>query len=720
MTKRIQALILSALFIAGMFATTSQAQVTASIANISGATGETVSVPVSVSGLEGTDGFNSFSFTVNLDNANGNIAYLGHDLAAVGTIIDAWSSTTSRSNSGNSTLTVGGWSSGLPPVAVSGTLLYLKFTILGTDGGGSVALNDFRLAKSGAPLIWPYPQLIAGLNVFNRPVAVDDAYGVIEGGTIAPNAATGVLANDTDADLDVLIAVLNTNPVNGFVTLNADGSFSYTHNGSETLSDSFTYTVTDGSSFAIGNVNITVTPQNDIPVFTAGLSSQEVFQGAVFAGDFDATDGDGDPLTYAILVGPVGATIDASTGVFSWTADSVGNNPLVVTVSDGTATVQSALINLSVNAVEKFSSSLYGWNQPSAVLTSASGNSTLSLIPASDKLSISAAFSGLSSPFAVAELGLGAFGVQGTFVHSLAVTLTPGMTTSGLISEGSNLIDLNTLSFPAGIDKAGFIQGLRDGNVFLNIRTINNLNGEIRGQFRISDNSPNQAPTVMNPAGPLTASITGDPANALFAISWTGSPSDADSDPVRLFLSAYKTGPLVDLMYLADVTNVAGSVMEFTVAESAAFFDKLTGGSPGLIQLGGTTSMSFSLIASDGSASATSSSDWTVDLTRRAVTAIADEGLPADFVLKGNYPNPFNPSTAIQFDLPAAADVQIDVLDLLGRTMISIPSQSFDAGSKKSVSVDASALSSGIYMYRVIARTASDTFVSTGTMTLIK
>ncbi len=720
MTKRIQALILSALFIAGMFATTSQAQVTASIANISGATGETVSVPVSVSGLEGTDGFNSFSFTVNLDNANGNIAYLGHELAAVGTIIDAWGSTTSRSNSGNSTLTVGGWSSGLPPVAVSGTLLYLKFTILGTDGGGSVALNDFRLAKSGAPLIWPYPQLIAGLNVFNRPVAVDDAYGVIEGGTIAPNAATGVLANDTDADLDVLIAVLNTNPVNGFVTLNADGSFSYTHNGSETLSDSFTYTVTDGSSFAIGNVNITVTPQNDIPVFTAGLSSQEVFQGAVFAGDFDATDGDGDPLTYAILVGPVGATIDASTGVFSWTADSVGNNPLVVTVSDGTATVQSALINLSVNAVEKFSSSLYGWNQPSAVLTSASGNSTLSLIPASDKLSISAAFSGLSSPFAVAELGLGAFGVQGTFVHSLAVTLTPGMTTSGLISEGSNLIDLNTLSFPAGIDKAGFIQGLRDGNVFLNIRTINNLNGEIRGQFRISDNSPNQAPTVMNPAGPLTASITGDPANALFAISWTGSPSDADSDPVRLFLSAYKTGPLVDLMYLADVTNVAGSVMEFTVAESAAFFDKLTGGSPGLIQLGGTTSMSFSLIASDGSASATSSSDWTVDLTRRAVTAIADEGLPADFVLKGNYPNPFNPSTAIQFDLPAAADVQIDVLDLLGRTMISIPSQSFDAGSKKSVSVDASALSSGIYMYRVIARTASDTFVSTGTMTLIK
>jgi hypothetical protein len=93
---------------------------------------------------------------------------------------------------------------------------------------------------------------------------------------------------------------------------------------------------------------------------------------------------------------------------------------------------------------------------------------------------------------------------------------------------------------------------------------------------------------------------------------------------------------------------------------------------------------------------------------------------PQEFVLLGNYPNPFNPSTTIQFDLPESADVQIDVLDLLGRTMISIPSQSIEAGAKKSISVDASELSSGIYMYRVMVRTAKQAHFSTGTMTLIK
>ena len=41
--------------------------------------------------------------------------------------------------------------------------------------------------------------------------------------------------------------------------------------------------------------------------------------------------------------------------------------------------------------------------------------------------------------------------------------------------------------------------------------------------------------------------------------------------------------------------------------------------------------------------------------------------IPADLALHGNYPNPFNPSTRIQFDLPERAQVTLQVLDLLGR-----------------------------------------------------
>ena len=58
-----------------------------------------------------------------------------------------------------------------------------------------------------------------------------------------------MLANDTDADLpaDPLTAILVTGPAHGSLTLNPDGTFSYTHDGSETVTDSFTYKVNDGT-----------------------------------------------------------------------------------------------------------------------------------------------------------------------------------------------------------------------------------------------------------------------------------------------------------------------------------------------------------------------------------------------------------------------------------------------------------------------------------------
>ncbi|HEX2223596.1 MAG TPA: Ig-like domain-containing protein, partial [Thermoanaerobaculia bacterium] len=75
----------------------------------------------------------------------------------------------------------------------------------------------------------------------DAPVADNDAYSVAEGGMLT-QPAPGVLDGDTDAEGDALTAVLVTGPANASsFTLNADGSFTYTHNGSETLTDSFTY-----------------------------------------------------------------------------------------------------------------------------------------------------------------------------------------------------------------------------------------------------------------------------------------------------------------------------------------------------------------------------------------------------------------------------------------------------------------------------------------------
>ncbi len=72
------------------------------------------------------------------------------------------------------------------------------------------------------------------------------------------------------------------------------------------------------------------------------------------------------------------------------------------------------------------------------------------------------------------------------------------------------------------------------------------------------------------------------------------------------------------------------------------------------------------------------------------------------FELKGNYPNPFNPSTRIEFSLREAGQVQFKVYDLRGALVAS--SASYYMGGENNIRFDGSALSSGLYLYTVEAQ----------------
>jgi VCBS repeat-containing protein len=102
--------------------------------------------------------------------------------------------------------------------------------------------------------------------VNDAPVAVDDEYTVAEKETLTI-AAPGVLGNDSDVEGDTLTAILVDTVSNGTLTLNADGSFTYTPNAYFNGTDSFTYKTKDAvleSDLAV--VTITVAPVNDWPI----------------------------------------------------------------------------------------------------------------------------------------------------------------------------------------------------------------------------------------------------------------------------------------------------------------------------------------------------------------------------------------------------------------------------------------------------------------------
>ena len=150
--------------------------------------------------------------------------------------------------------------------------------------------------------------------VNDAPLAVADSFVVAEGATSNLNLAN----NDSDADdgLDLAGISIISGPFNGSIdAINVDGTVDYTHNGGETLSDSFTYTINDQMGFASNTrtVSIAITPVNDAPL--AAADNFVAAEGATAR--LNLTDNDSDPddgldlASIRIVSGPSSGSIDA-------------------------------------------------------------------------------------------------------------------------------------------------------------------------------------------------------------------------------------------------------------------------------------------------------------------------------------------------------------------------------------------------------------------------
>jgi hypothetical protein len=95
------------------------------------------------------------------------------------------------------------------------------------------------------------------------------------------------------------------------------------------------------------------------------------------------------------------------------------------------------------------------------------------------------------------------------------------------------------------------------------------------------------------------------------------------------------------------------------------------------------------------------------------------DGLPTEFLLKQNFPNPFNPGTEFRFEVPVASDVRLVVYDLLGREVRIVANGQLSPG-RYNLPFNASHLASGVYLYRLEARSERGLFMDVKKMILVK
>ena len=210
-----------------------------------------------------------------------------------------------------------------------------------------VTADDLNGGTTNYEFLWTVPN--------PSPVATNNSYSTLKGGAVSGNVITddtgaGV---DSDPDGDPLAVVSHSVSGHGLLSLSDDGSFSYTHDGTEALADSFSYTISDGNGgTAVAVVSITVledsgggtAPPNSgdrtKPVVTIHTPQEgAVYEiGQVVNADYECSDeAGGSGMATCVGEVAVGSAIDTGTVgrayTFSVTGTDVAGNFSVATHS---------------------------------------------------------------------------------------------------------------------------------------------------------------------------------------------------------------------------------------------------------------------------------------------------------------------------------------------------------------------------------------------------
>jgi hypothetical protein len=196
--------------------------------------------------------------------------------------------------------------------------------------------------------------------------------------------------------------------------------------------------------------------------------------------------------------------------------------------------------------------------------------------------------------------------------------------------------------------------------------------------------------------------------------------SDSDFYSVKVPAVKLYTDKVKFTAAISPAPGTGTITMQFINKTTAALQDSLTS-YPDSLRLrvktaGGVTSGAYTITITAKGPNGTPVHVRTVTLTVSPLGISTTNGnIPESFSLMQNFPNPFNPTTNIRFDIAKAGLVKLNVYDITGKVVETIADANYEPGSYN-VNFDASKLSSGIYFYKL----ETSEFTSVKKMMLIK
>jgi len=501
-----------------------------------------------------------------------------------------------------------------------------------------------------------------------------------------------------------------------------------------------------------GNTLTFATPSNTSPVIST-INNLTVNEDASGTATLGATDADGDAITYSAVsdTNAITVSVSSTTLTLTPTANWNGVANIKAYASDGSAK-DSTLFKLTVTAVND-----------APVITAVSNESTNEeteksiVLSASDIDGDALTYSASSDTSAVAVT-----------VSTNTLKLTPALNYTGtsvitVIVSDNALTDTTKFDFTViNVNDAPVISTLSDvtikedetGSVSLSATDIDgdaitysavsdtnaitvsvssttltltptaNWNGVANIKAYASDGSAKDSTSFKLTVTPVqdtptafdwvssaldTINITQSNLDDNYNLQWDASTDAADGDSINYLLYAKIGVNPPEEIYDTTSTSVSITYEEFleNVFEPFPMLPRVT--------------VKFTIVATDGIDTVNvTGDDRVVSVNRYEYLSTADEGIPTEFALHDNYPNPFNPTTTLRFDLPEVSNITLTIYNMLGQKVKTFNMQSTPAG-YHSLTWDATndlgqQVGAGVYLYQLQAKD----FVKTRKMVLLK